>query len=118
MDKLRRSHVAVFGLGGVGSYAAEALCRAGIGELTLIDGDTVSLSNINRQLYALHSTVGQPKAEAAASAVSYSLNTFICPSDPWGVSCSPWGRSSAGCRPPWPETPPRPPYTPAAGSAA
>ena len=43
MDKLRRSHVAVFGLGGVGSYAAEALCRAGIGELTLIDGDTVSL---------------------------------------------------------------------------
>ena len=67
MDKLRRSHVAVFGLGGVGSYAAEALCRAGIGELTLIDGDTVSLSNINRQLYALHSTVGQPKAEAAAA---------------------------------------------------
>ena len=62
MDKLRRSHVAVFGLGGVGSYAAEALCRAGIGELTLIDGDTVSLSNINRQLYALHSTVGLPKA--------------------------------------------------------
>ena len=43
MDKLRRSHVAVFGLGGVGSYAAEALCRAGIGQLTLIDGDTVSL---------------------------------------------------------------------------
>ena len=67
MDKLRRSHVAVFGLGGVGSYAAEALCRAGIGELTLIDGDTVSLSNINRQLYALHSTVGLPKAEAAAA---------------------------------------------------
>ena len=67
MDKLRHSHVAVFGLGGVGSYAAEALCRAGIGELTLIDGDTVSLSNINRQLYALHSTVGLPKAEAAAA---------------------------------------------------
>ena len=67
MDKLRCSHVAVFGLGGVGSYAAEALCRAGIGELTLIDGDTVSLSNINRQLYALHSTVGLPKAEAAAA---------------------------------------------------
>ena len=67
MDKLRRSHVAVFGLGGVGSYAAEALCRAGIGQLTLIDGDTVSLSNINRQLYALHSTVGLPKAEAAAA---------------------------------------------------
>lgn len=67
MNRLRRSHVAVFGLGGVGSYAAEALCRAGVGELTLIDGDTVSVSNINRQLYALHSTVGMPKAEAAAA---------------------------------------------------
>ena len=66
VEKLRRCHVAVFGLGGVGSYAAEALCRAGIGELTLIDSDTVSLSNLNRQLYALHSTVGQPKAEVAA----------------------------------------------------
>lgn len=67
LDKLRRSHVAVFGLGGVGSYAAEGLCRAGVGELTLIDGDTVSISNINRQLYALHSTLGLPKAEAAAA---------------------------------------------------
>ena len=67
LARLRRSHVAVFGLGGVGSYAAEALCRAGVGELTLIDGDTVSVSNINRQLYALHSTVGLPKAEAAAA---------------------------------------------------
>lgn len=66
VEKLRYSHVAVFGLGGVGSYAAEALCRAGVGELTLIDSDTVSLSNLNRQLYALHSTVGQPKAEVAA----------------------------------------------------
>ena len=67
LDKLRRSHVAVFGLGGVGSYVTEALCRAGVGELTLIDGDTVSVTNINRQLYALHSTVGLPKAEAAAA---------------------------------------------------
>ena len=66
VEKLRHSHVAVFGLGGVGSYAAEALCRAGVGELTLIDSDAVSLSNLNRQLYALHSTVGQPKAEVAA----------------------------------------------------
>ena len=63
MDKLRRSHVAVFGLGGVGSYAAEALCRAGIGELTLIDGDTVAESNLNRQLIALHSTIGHPKVD-------------------------------------------------------
>ena len=67
MDKLRRSHVAVFGLGGVGSYAVEALARSGVGELTLIDQDTLSLSNINRQLFALHSTVGLPKAEAAAA---------------------------------------------------
>ena len=67
MDRLWHSHVAVFGLGGVGSYVTEALCRAGVGELTLIDGDTVSVTNINRQLYALHSTVGLSKAEAAAA---------------------------------------------------
>ena len=67
MAVLGRSHVAVFGLGGVGSYAVEALCRAGVGHLTLIDQDTLSLSNINRQLYALHSTVGMAKAEAAAA---------------------------------------------------
>lgn len=67
VDRLRRCHVAVFGLGGVGSFAAEALCRAGIGELTLIDSDVISPSNLNRQLYALHSTLGQPKAEVAAA---------------------------------------------------
>ena len=66
LDKLSRSHVAVVGLGGVGSYAADALARAGVGELTLLDQDAVSVSNINRQLYALHSTVGQAKAEVAA----------------------------------------------------
>jgi len=66
MDRLRGSHVAVFGLGGVGSYAVEALCRSGVGELTLVDQDTLSVSNINRQLFALSSTVGLPKAEAAA----------------------------------------------------
>ena len=60
MDTLAHSHVAVFGLGGVGSWAAEALCRAGVGTLTLIDSDTVSETNRNRQLYALRSTVGQP----------------------------------------------------------
>lgn len=65
MDRLASSHVAVFGLGGVGSYAVEALARSGVGELTLVDRDTLSPSNINRQLYALHSTVGQPKAEVA-----------------------------------------------------
>ena len=67
MAKLQRCHVAVFGLGGVGSYAVEALARSGIGELTLIDQDTVSLSNCNRQLLALQSTIGLPKAEAAAA---------------------------------------------------
>ncbi len=66
LDTLSRCHVIVFGLGGVGSYAAECLARSGVGELTLVDQDTLSLTNINRQLYALHSTVGQPKAEVAA----------------------------------------------------
>ena len=66
LDRLSRCHVAVFGLGGVGSYAAEILARSGVGELTLVDQDTLSLTNINRQLYALSSTVGEYKAEAAA----------------------------------------------------
>lgn len=60
---LSSKHVAVFGLGGVGGFCAEALARAGIGELTIIDFDTVSETNINRQLVALHSTVGKSKAE-------------------------------------------------------
>lgn len=67
MDRLARAHVAVVGLGGVGSWCAEALCRAGVGKLTLIDSDTVAESNINRQLEALGSTVGQPKADALAA---------------------------------------------------
>ena len=70
LDKLSRCHVIVFGLGGVGSYAAECLARSGVGELTLVDQDTLSLTNINRQLYALHSTVGQYKAEAAARGIA------------------------------------------------
>ncbi len=60
---LQRKHAAVFGLGGVGGYCAEALARAGIGELTIVDFDTVSISNINRQLVALNSTVGLKKTE-------------------------------------------------------
>ena len=63
MEKLKSSHVAVFGLGGVGSWCAEALARSGVGRLTLVDRDTVSRSNINRQLCALESTVGLGKAE-------------------------------------------------------
>lgn len=61
--RLRKSAVAVFGIGGVGSFAAEALARAGVGKLLLVDPDSVSVSNINRQLIALHSTVGKNKAE-------------------------------------------------------
>lgn len=63
VERLHRAHVAVFGVGGVGGYTCEALARAGIGRLTLIDRDTVSLSNINRQIIALHSTLGRPKVE-------------------------------------------------------
>ena len=69
MEKLARSHVCVVGLGGVGSWAAECLARAGVGELTLIDQDEFGESNINRQLGALDSTVGQPKAEVMARRV-------------------------------------------------
>ena len=61
IQTLAASHVAVFGVGGVGSFACEALARAGVGELTLIDNDTVALTNRNRQLIALASTSGQPK---------------------------------------------------------
>ncbi len=60
---LKNKNVILFGLGGVGSYTAEALARSGIGRLTLVDSDTVSVTNINRQLCALHSTVGLPKVE-------------------------------------------------------
>ena len=67
MARLARSHVAVFGLGGVGSYAVEALVRSGVGELTLIDDDSVSVTNLNRQLEALHSTVGSSKTDALAA---------------------------------------------------
>ena len=63
--RLQQAHVAVFGIGGVGGYTVEALARSGIGHITLIDSDTVSVSNINRQLLATHSTVGMLKVEAA-----------------------------------------------------
>lgn len=63
LETLQNSTVAVFGLGGVGSFAAEALARAGVGGLVLVDGDLISETNINRQLLAAHSTVGKPKAE-------------------------------------------------------
>ncbi|MDR1171921.1 MAG: tRNA threonylcarbamoyladenosine dehydratase [Bacteroidales bacterium] len=66
LEKLRSAHVLVVGLGGVGAYAAEMLCRAGIGKLTIVDGDTVQPSNRNRQLLALYSNEGRPKTEVMA----------------------------------------------------
>lgn len=68
--KLENSRVAVFGVGGVGGYVVEALARSGVGALDLIDDDVVAVSNINRQIIALHSTVGRPKAEVAAERVA------------------------------------------------
>lgn len=67
IEKLAHSHVLVVGLGGVGAYAAEQICRAGVGHMTIVDADTVNESNINRQLPALHSTIGMPKAEVVAN---------------------------------------------------
>ncbi|MBE7078566.1 MAG: tRNA threonylcarbamoyladenosine dehydratase [Clostridiales bacterium] len=77
VEKLKNSRVAVFGLGGVGGYAVEALARSGVGAIDLIDNDTVSLSNINRQIIALHSTVGRKKTEVLAERVK-DINPDIC----------------------------------------
>ena len=83
IEKLRRSAVAVFGLGGVGSYAAEALARGGIGRLALIDSDVVSVTNINRQLVATHKTVGRYKAEVMRERIleinpETEVETYLC----------------------------------------
>ena len=77
VEKLKKSRVAVFGVGGVGGYVVEALARSGVGALDLIDKDTVSESNINRQIIALHSTVGRLKTEVAAERVR-DINPEIC----------------------------------------
>lgn len=69
LERLRKARVAVFGVGGVGGYAVEALARSGVGTLHLYDDDTVSESNLNRQIAALHSTLGQPKAEVMAKRI-------------------------------------------------
>lgn len=83
LKKLEKSRVAVFGIGGVGSYVVEAFARSAVGKLDLIDNDTVVLSNINRQLIALHSTVGMKKTEAAKRRVldinpQAEVRTFDC----------------------------------------
>ena len=69
LERLKKARVAVFGVGGVGGYTVEALARSGVGQLDLIDNDTVSISNINRQILATHSTVGMPKVEAAKARI-------------------------------------------------
>ena len=87
MEKLSNARVAVFGVGGVGGYTVEALARSGVGALDLIDNDTVSLSNLNRQIIALHSTIGQNKVDVAAERVRdinpaiqvTTYNTFFLP---------------------------------------
>lgn len=70
MKKLKNSHVAIFGLGGVGGYAAEGLARAGVGRLTVIDCDVFSESNLNRQLYATYETVGRDKTQVTAEQIA------------------------------------------------
>ena len=85
--RLNASHVAVFGLGGVGSYLVEALARAGVGELTLIDSDAYTQSNLNRQLYATTATIGQKKTDAARERVRlidpaitvHTVDAFVLP---------------------------------------
>ena len=89
LQKLEQAHVLVVGLGGVGSFAAEFLARNGVGELTLVDGDTVDITNINRQLPALHSTVGRDKSEVVAERLKdinpdiklHVINKFIEPDE-------------------------------------
>lgn len=91
LAKLRAARVAVFGIGGVGSFAAEALARGGIGHLTLVDGDVVSSSNINRQLIALHSTVGRPKVEVMAERIR-----DICPETEVNIFQTVYGAENRG----------------------
>ena len=87
VEKLQNAHVAVFGVGGVGGYVVEALARSGIGTLTLVDNDKVSLSNINRQIIALHSTIGKYKTEVAKARIAdinpnanvYTRELFVLP---------------------------------------
>lgn len=85
--KLNKSHVAVFGVGGVGGYVVEALARSGVGEITLIDNDIIKASNINRQIIALHSTIGESKTQAFSKRIAdinpeikvNTLNLFVLP---------------------------------------
>ena len=98
LEKLKNAHVMLLGLGGVGSYAAEALARAGVGEMTIVDNDDVAVSNLNRQLPALSSTIGQNKVDVVAQRlrdlapdlVLHAVNAFYLPETPVPVpeNCS------------------------------
>ena len=89
VQRLQKAHVAVFGLGGVGGYAAEALARAGVGALSLFDADVFSPSNLNRQLCAAQSTLGQPKVQVFAA--------HSCAGAPCVLPARDGGRMAAGC---------------------
>ena len=80
IEKLRKARVAVFGIGGVGSFVAEALARGGVGHLALVDGDVVSLTNINRQLIATQKTIGRRKTSVMAERILWFTvrKTGIC----------------------------------------
>lgn len=96
LERLKNARVAVFGVGGVGGYAVEALARSGVGTLHLYDDDTVSESNLNRQIAALHSTIGQPKAEVMARRIkdinpdcrAEAIRMFYLPQNADGVDLS------------------------------
>jgi tRNA A37 threonylcarbamoyladenosine dehydratase len=77
LQRLKDASVAVFGVGGVGSYTAEALARSGIGHISLVDNDTVNITNINRQLIALHSTIGSFKTDTAKARI-LDINPMCC----------------------------------------
>ncbi len=82
MQRLKNAHVLIVGVGGVGAYAAEMICRAGVGNITIVDADTVQPSNINRQLPATHSAIGRPKAEVLAERfkdINPELNLNVLP---------------------------------------
>lgn len=96
IEKLKKAHVAVFGIGGVGGYVAEALSRSGVGKLTLVDNDTVSESNINRQIIALSSTVGKSKVLVMKERISdinsetevFCHESFYLPGEESGIDFS------------------------------
>lgn len=98
IEQFRKLRIAVFGIGGVGGYTVEALARAGVGSLYLIDGDTLNASNLNRQLFALHSTIGQYKTAAAAARIAdinpackvYQITQHILPADDGSLSDLPF----------------------------